>query len=81
MEHLELAHITFLSDTMYEPSNEFMSLNLENLSLDNDTLSLVYLKLIEWDSLESNNIDTFPNDNSLALYLNEIEPSSTNEIY
>lgn len=38
-----------------------------------DNLPLVHPELIEWDNTELIEIDTFPNDYTISLYLNAIE--------
>lgn len=58
-----------------------MSLNPTVLNLPNDSLPILHPGLIDWDLINPNEMPMFPNDNSLDLYLNVVEPFSTNKIY
>lgn len=68
-----------LSDKMFEPSNEVMSLNPIGLNQNIYPLTLIHLELIECNSIEPTILPTFLNDNLVSQYLNVVEPSSTIE--
>lgn len=72
---LEEAHVIDLMDTLYEPSNKIMSLNPTEAFPYYESLSLVHLELINWDTTEPHHLPHFNTDREFFIYLNVVEPS------
>lgn len=54
-----------------------MTLGALDVQQSDDALPLVYLELIDWENEGPIEIETFPNDHAISLYLNVFKPKTT----